>query len=572
MPGTPYPKLPMHRFAWTKLSSQQIQAQLTPAAHRGPASASPLSDAFAGTLRLAADDGLTLALKFGAAGRVSVAEGGGKAVETGYGALVQGDIALIAWLVPGTQRGFAAVIDQASGLATVFELWFSGYTDAREVQRAIHYGYVDRPGQAPPKARHASSNRVEGKGFWWKQDAGAETLEFYPSAGYSNFVELTRQGGELGYCAPSDYIRIDDETFIYTRVECEFSGTLTLYVMDLNRVEQVGLRLGFDPADRLEFYLFRGQGEWLGQIAQFEKFGDTRGDVIPPPPGAPKGARRVYRPLQTMPKMTPAEVNAVAARSTKVFAGASPMAGNATPTSAWLAGKSFTLRYDDGPVMDYRVRDAGELEWRKDGKGGFTRARYQATESAPGVFILGHLLDGEPNHDGHCIVADFHQGLATCFHGFLNTPYFANEAGAETLFGVIEMEGLTPPRYRRHERTNELLGRALTWNYGPGLTSMHLYSTPHSMSWIIFTDTDAGGMEWSGPADYVKIRDGLYFMYWLEEACNGTLGTILINMKTMHDAGVGYHCGAEGLSMSAVGAHGRHAGRFGISRFYQVKA
>jgi hypothetical protein len=40
----------------------------------------------------------------------------------------------------------------------------------------------------------------------------------------------------------------------------------------------------------------------------------------------------------------------------------------------------------------------------------------------------------------------------------------------------------------------------------------------------------------------------------------------------MHDAGIGYHCGEQGLSMSAVGAHARHAGRFDITRFYQVRS
>jgi len=72
------------------------------------------------------------------------------------------------------------------------------------------------------------------------------------------------------------------------------------------------------------------------------------------------------------------------------------------------------------------------------------------------------------------------------------------------------MEGLTPPKYRRHEYTDELVGRAVTWSYQQGLTSMHLYSTPHSLSWIIFLENGSGGMEWSGPASYVKIRDQLY--------------------------------------------------------------
>ena len=134
------------------------------------------------------------------------------------------------------------------------------------------------------------------------------------------------------------------------------------------------------------------------------------------------------------------------------------------------------------------------------------------------------------------------------------------------------MDGITPPKYRRHQFTDELVGRAVTWNYSPGLTSMHLYTTPHSLSWIIFGESGAGGMEWSGPASYVKIRDELYLAYWLEEACNGTLGTILVNLRTMHDCGIGYHCGRDGLRLSAMGAHARHAGRFDIAKYYRLKA
>lgn len=585
MPGTPYPKEQMHRIVYTKLSERQIADKLSAVAGSGPKSASPLSDLFAGkSIRIVTDKGPTLAYTFSKSNRLSVAENGGGAVEAGYGALTLSSVACFSHMIPGTQRGYALVIDQNTNLATVFELWFSGYEDNREVQREIYYGYVDKPGQQPPAARHVATNRVEGKGFYWKQDAGAETLEFYPSAAYSNFVELSRLGGELGFCAPSDYIKINNDFFIYTRTECEFSGTFTMYVMDLNRVEQAGVRLGFDASDALEYYLFRGNGEWLGQLAQFEKFGDETGSPVPPAAAGQtpaKGARRVYRPLRTMAKMTPAQVDAVCAKHTSAFAprGISPganapaasMAGNLGPSTNWLAGKSFTLRYDHAPAMEYRFDDAENLNWRKEGRD-WTKARYQAFESSPGVILFGHLLEGEPNHDGHCVVADFHQGLVTCFNGHLNTPYFANEAGVKIHFGVIEMEGLIPPKYRRHELTDEMVGRAVSQNYAPGLTSMHLYSTPHSLSWIIFTNADAGGLEWSGPAAYVKIRDGLYFMYWLEEACNGTLGTILVNLHTMRDVGIGYNCGDNGLNMNALGAHERLAGQFDVRRFYQVKA
>ncbi len=134
-------------------------------------------------------------------------------MQAGYGALTLDQIALFSHLVPGTQRGYHVIVDRDTNLATVFEVWFSGYEDNREVQRQIHYGYVEQAGKPAPTARHGITNRIEGKGFYWKQDNGIETLEYYPTVLYSNFVELTRLGGELSFCGPSDYIKIDDEVY-----------------------------------------------------------------------------------------------------------------------------------------------------------------------------------------------------------------------------------------------------------------------------------------------------------------------------------------------------------------------
>ncbi len=92
--------------------------------------------------------------------------------------------------------------------------------------------------------------------------------------------------------------------------------------------------------------------------------------------GGKKGERRIYRPLATMDKMSPAEVDAVIAEgNVHVFDRASPMAGNGTAPSAALAGKFFTIEYDGGPKMEYRVTGPETLEWRKDGAGSFRQAR-----------------------------------------------------------------------------------------------------------------------------------------------------------------------------------------------------
>src|SRR5688572_9981294 len=183
-------------------------------------------------------------------------------------------------MIPGTQRGYKLVVDQHSGLATVFEINFSGYAAEqlalpapavaaagaagaatppaaprqpqfkagrrnREAFRKVHFGYVAKGGAAPT-ARHTWTNRLEGKGIHWKQDNDNEILEFYLTIIFSNFIELSRTGGELTYAAPTDYIMVNDHQFIYSRVESEFSGAMTTQIIDLFDITQKGVRLGLN--------------------------------------------------------------------------------------------------------------------------------------------------------------------------------------------------------------------------------------------------------------------------------------------------------------------------------------
>jgi len=579
--ATRYPREQMHRIRYTKLTPAQISSKLV--ASTGPASASPLSEVLAGkTLRIALDGGPALTYRFASRNRLSLGEGGAATVEAGYGALTLDRVVFFSHLIPRTQRGYIVAIVYVSNQETAFEIWFSGYEDNREVQRQIYYGYVEQTGAPPPAARHGITNRVEGKGFYWKQDTGIETIEHYPSVMFSNFVELTRFGGELSFCAPSDYVKIDDNKYVYSRVEAEFSGTMTTYVMDVNRAQQIGVRIGLDEADALEYYMFTGRGEWVGQIAQFEPFGDVGTKIALGNRSVPqtKGGRPVYRPMKTNPILTKAQVDAAIAKNKTIFPEPrTGMAGNKGPISEFLTGKELTLRYDSGMAIEYRFDEIQKLRWRRVDSlpadalaKAWHEERYESWESAPGVIMFGHLLSDAPDHDAFSIVVDFENALVTCLHGTMGTPYIANEAAVKTLFGVVEMKGLTPaPRYLRHRFTDELVGRAVSWNYQQGLTSMHLYATPHSLSWIIFLENGSGGMEWSGPASYVKIRDELYLAYWLEESCNGTLGTILVNLRTMRNCGVDYNAGPNGLRLTAVGAHARHAGRFNTLKYFTPK-
>jgi hypothetical protein len=571
-----YPKQQIHRIKYTKLTKEQIDKKLIPAA-AGPVCASGYSDVLAGkSIKIVSDNGPALNYRCSDKRTLSFAENGGSPVEAGYGALTVKQVVFFSHMVPKTQKGYNIFIDLESSLATVIEVWFSGYKDLREVQRQIYYGYVEAPGKEGPKERHHLTNRIEGKGFHWKQDTGIETLEFYPSIISSSFVELTRFGGELTFCGPSDYIMINDHMFIYDRTECEFSGVMTMYVLDLLSMTQAGMRLGFNETDTLEYYLFKGSGEIVGQLAKFEPF-SYHGEKIVLGPAKPqtnqKGERPVYRPLLDNPPMTEEEVYAAAKKKTTIFAEGGTMGGtNKLPPSDLLVGKELTVRCDyGGPVLNYRFDEIRKLRWRYEGERQWREEVYEAFEPDEDLIFFAHMHSGTRPAECKKIVLDFATGLASCVNSKLGTEYMANEVSYNITFGIIEMEGLTAPRYWRHTFTDELTGRALTWNYADTLASMHVYSTPHSYSWTIFMNNQALGMQWSSPAQYVKLRDGVYLFSWVEEACNGTQGTIVINTQTMHDAGFSFHIGKGGLSLGTVGAYARNAGQYDVKKFMGPK-
>lgn len=580
-----YRPLQMHRIKYTDLTESQMTQALRPAAS-GPASTAALTESLKGTrLKIVTDGGPTLEYHFRTGRELELSENGGKAVKAGYGALESRALVLVSHMIPGTQRGYKLVVDRQTRVATVFEVYFSGYAPQeraaaaeakrapqfrngqrnREAQRKVWFGYVD--GGAVPTARHKYTNRLEGKGIAWKQDDDTEILEFYLSIAFSNFIELTRFGDEMTYCAPSDYIMVSDHQFIYSRIECEFSGTLTVQLIDLFDMSKKGVRLGLNENDELEYGMYAGKGEITGQIATFEVFGNN---------SETRGPRRAYRPLETFEVMTDEEVKDQVLNHAHAFgdgkgSGSAGMGGYKGERITHFKGRKLVARMDNGPAIEYDFIADNQLKWRYEGNSNWREAWYEMYEPDEDLFFFAHFLDAEFPRSCAMVALDLKNGLSTIVKGTTGTPFRNNETTPTYYFGTFTSAGVpTPPRFLRHGWTDEMVGECVTWNYSPGnpgLTSMHFYATPQSYSWIIFQPDGSGGMQWSSPGWYSKLRDGVYIMAWVEEACNGTLGVICFNQRTMHDAGFGYHVGPNGLSISVIGARARHAGKFDIEKY-----
>ena len=584
--------IPMHRFNYTKLTKSQIEQKLK-ATESGPVCVSEFSDVLAGkSFKIVTDDGPVLDYTFKTKKELALSENSGARIQAGYGALRLKQMVFFSHMIPGAQKGYNVFVDLNTNLATVFEVWLSGgrkektlggkeiAVDDREVQRQIYFGYVAVSGQKPPEQRHHLTNRIEGKGLYWKQDTGIETLEYYASIVSSNFVELTRDADKLSYCSPSDYVLINDTMFIYDRTECEFSGIFTLFVADLFTETQAGVRLGFNEKDELEYCMFRGTGKVVGQLAYLEPFDEhgkkamvVQASKDPQSPG--KGQRLVYRPVRDFQYMSDEQVHQAALKSTRAFGGAKDapqmMAGNNMPFTDMLVGKEFTLRYDNGgPVRHYQITEKFKLKYREDRETAWHEEPYRAYEADEKLVWFSHLLTDSKPRASVQVALDLVNGLTTCIHSRMGTKYFGNETTYYAIFGVAEMKGLEAAQYMRHELTDELVGQAYSWSYSDQMTSMHLYASPHSMSWTIFTENQTLGAQWGSPCLYVKIRDGVYIFVQNEEACNGAEMCVMINTKISHDCGFGFSGGAGGVNLSLTGAIGRHIGQFNVKEYFSL--
>ena len=585
--------IPMHRFQYTKLTKDQIGKALK-VTEKGPECKSEFSDKLEGkSLKIILKNGPELSYKFKGTNKLTLSIDGGKKISAGYGALDLRQMVFFSHMVPGAQGGYNVYIDQDTNLVTVIEVGLSTgreeptlggdpiVVDNREVQRQIYFGYVDS-GQNAPEELHHFTNRIEGKGMYWEQDTGHEMIEYYASVANTNFVDLTRQADDLSYVAPSDYVLVNDNMFIHDKTECEFSGIFTSFVADLFTCTQVGVRLGFNEKDELEYYMFRGEGKVVGQLAYLEPFADqgkvpmnyqAAGD--PEIPG--KWQRMTYRPARTFKKMTDEEVHAAAEKNTIKFGGtegAAPqmMAINNMPYSDILVGKEFTLRYDNGgPVWHYRFKDKNNLEYREHGKSKWNAEPYRAYEGDDNLAWFAHILTDSKPRAAVKIAIDFTNGLTTCIYSHMGTDYYGNETTYRALFGICEMDGLEPPGYVRHEFTDDLVGHAFSWSYSDQMTSMHLYASPHSISWTIFTENQTMGAQWCSPCLFVKLREGVYIFCQNEEACNGAEMIELINTNLSHDCGFGFSGGAQGVNLGVVGAIGRHIGSFDVKEYFGPK-
>ena len=549
-----------------------------------PSSVSPLFAGLAGDgLTAHFDSGVTLTLAASDETTLTIQENDGAPITAAYKAMKLREALLLHVMLPGTLRSWNLVIDTKTRAATAFEIWFGGDAPIpfREMQREIHRGYITCAKSADPVSlRHLPTNRLENKGTYWKDDCGCEELDFYPSVCCASFVELNRPRGGLTIVNPADYLKISDNLYIFSRTECEFSGTFVLEVLDFYRVEKIGLRIGFDEKNVLDYRMYKACGKITGQGATLEKLNDygeapfaERLASMP----QKKGLRMVYRPSQLHPPrgLTIEDVREMVSKNGAHtfdlpggFEGEHP---NLMELTDLLVGKTFTVRFDEGTAWEYRVHSKTELSWRSESETSWHEEVYQGFEIAEELVVFSHFHTGDPYMRCVCVCIDFKNRLSTCIDAWLGNSFAPYQAAHRAIFGVLEMDGIEPPRRQRQGFTTDLVGKMIAWNYNASVSSMHVYSSPHSYSWTIYSESGAGGPMWSSPCLYVKLREDAYLMSWTEDGNNGSQGILIYNPNLMHDVGFFYQFETDYVKLHSFGAYARKIGELDILPYFENK-
>ncbi len=601
----------MYRTKVNNLSLAQVRsltAGLTPAAARGDS-----EDLSGRSFRLVLDDGPVkapaLSYSFPDGDTLLCSENGGEPQRCRYTAMSLRDVILFSHAVPGQMKAYAVILDQKRGVVTVYEMWFIDYegrdlTDSgisvfecadldpfinREVQRQVYHGFFVREGTEAPAERNSLTLRLDNRMILWDDDLGRRELVTYASTLFTTVVEPDEPDGGDVLTLPSDVFRISDELFIHSHCGVEYTGRLVVEVIDILRNRKIGVLYGINEHDEAQFVAYRACGRLIGQLATFYDFND-KGDTQSPNITTrmhleKKGARATYRtsvqshPLDAELLKQYSQVRRVFESLTNPEVKQMMSSKEIAEESDLCVGREISLRFDDGAAWDYVFPALHTLRYRRPGESGWHEELYRPFRLDDDLVCLAHYCSDDYPPACHILFLDFDNGLATCIEASVNGRYDLRDAVPVYHFGVMETAGVVPSRLKRHGFTRELLGRSFTWTYSDSMTSQHIYNAPHSYSWTIINNTGAGtamnragGYVWSSPCEYIKLRDDVYVLNWVEERWEGIMGTAAINLRLMRDCGFSFGVGADGKSvhLDILGAIARNAGSVDLRGVYDL--
>ncbi len=218
-----------------------------------------------------------------------------------------------------------------------------------------------------------------------------------------------------------------------------------------------------------------------------------------------------------------------------------------------LAGTRYRFVFDNKEEELYSFMTATDLV-RVNRDQEFRWEKYGCLKMDDHTFFVSFEVFGRLVRECVTLVFDTESRLVTRIvtqSGYL--PERRRMSRTDVQFGAIHMNGLPLPE-ARHGFTDDLIGTCITWTYSTGFVNKHLYLDRCYRTYTVRNPDEAGILSsvpadkmeplYEEPAQYIRIRDGLYLCSFIEENMNlrdaakgGNNLILLIDTERMTDAG-----------------------------------
>ncbi|MCZ7664597.1 MAG: molybdenum cofactor biosynthesis F family protein [Thermoleophilia bacterium] len=220
-----------------------------------------------------------------------------------------------------------------------------------------------------------------------------------------------------------------------------------------------------------------------------------------------------------------------------------------SPTNA-LAGKTLSLSYEDGRVVEHRFTSESALTWTvTEGaeQGRTATEQYRAIEIREGIYFVDLVKNGE-RATSLSIVLDLCRGICTAVIGRLpdearaRTDLLSRRASSgvdltpvEAAFLSGAIDAIFTDQTPRHEPTADLVGRRVQYIYSPTEAYEHIYLNQQFYTWHCLRGVEKGLAD-TDRCHYYKLGDELYLFVWREKLIP-TLGVVVVDYQSMRSNG-----------------------------------
>lgn len=197
-----------------------------------------------------------------------------------------------------------------------------------------------------------------------------------------------------------------------------------------------------------------------------------------------------------------------------------------------LAGKTFTIRFENGWLIEHRFESANALVWtilEGDGSGLSESEIYEAVEVRPGILFVEFL---KPAHQ-ECATLVWKLETGDILAAVSSFHEQAGEKRTQSGFAAAVVEGM--PGGSPITKSSSLAGKRVLYRYSEDDWYEHVYFSAETMAWNCVNGAEKGIADVEKCA-YYDVADDLHVLFWTE-AIMPVESVVVVDLKLMRSIG-----------------------------------